>query len=587
MTYNWDLSHIYKSEDEYNSDLEKIQEYTIKLKTYEGRLENLDVLIEFLTLKDQARRVSSKLWVYASLSKDLDLSDPKSAERMAVLSDILSKLNDSYSFFLPELLTFSGEKFRQILRDERFSSYKRFFERLIEKKLHILSKEEEALLSKLGFLFGAPYDLYNSVKMVDIKYPTIHSPEGEEVKITFGTYNLARTHKDRDYRRRAFDALYGTLYNYKNTLGKTLYYEVQKNARLAQIRKFDSALDSALFNFEIPRKVYDNLLCGTIESLPALHKYIFLRKKALNLDKVTPYDLAVPLSFEDKKYTYEECCNLALKYLSILGEEYITVIKKAVTGGWIDVYEAPHKAPGGYQSGCFDTHPYILLNFDNTFNSLSTLVHELGHALHAYFCNNYCDYPNHSVSAFCAEIASITNEILLIKGLIKDSKDDDEKLYYLNKYADLLRNTAYSQMLYADFEKQIHEKVESGLALSAQSLGEIWANLNQKYYGPGFENPFYNKVGWAYILHFYLNFYTFNYALSICAANKAANNILNGDVEGYINFLKSGGKLSPVESVKQLGIDMADKNVVLDLYRDFENTINEIEEILNRKGDLD
>ncbi|MEZ0536630.1 oligoendopeptidase F [Caldicellulosiruptoraceae bacterium PP1] len=587
--YKWNLEDIYPTYDKWEQDFKTVQTtYIPKFKNYQGKLNNSKALLECLQLRDKMMRLTEKVYVYANMKADENQADNKVNEMRSRSETLYSNALASVSFIQPELLSLPEKTLKSYLSDKQLSEYKQYLDSVIKQKAHTLSKEGEELLANLSDLASSPKAIYDQLKLADMTFPKIKDEKGNEIQLSQGSYGRYLESKDRDFRKRAFEGIYSSFDKVKNTLAATLNAEVKKNIYFAKARKYNSALEAALDSEFIPRSVYDNLVKAVNNNVKYLHKYVDLRQKVLKVDKVHIYDMYVPLVENyEMNIPYEDAKKLILKGLNPLGKDYINNLQNAFDSRWIDVYETENKYSGGYQWGSYDTHPYILMNYDDTVDSMLTVAHELGHAMNAFYTNKTQKYINSNVPIFTAEVASTTNEFLMLNYMIKNAKSDDEKLYLLNSLIENIRGTVYTQVMYAEFEKTIHERVEKGEALSAETLNNIWKDLMVKYYGQNFEVDPLAPLWWSRIPHFYMNFYVYKYATSMAAANEIVKNLNNQkNIDKYIEFLKAGSSDYPINVLKKAGVDMTSTKPVDNLLQYFGQLVDEMEKILSKEGKL-
>ncbi|WAM37329.1 oligoendopeptidase F [Caldicellulosiruptor acetigenus] len=586
--YKWNLEDIYSSPEKWNEDLNKVLNYYIpKFQNYKGKLSDKNKLLECLKLRDEMMRIADKVYVYAHMKADENQADNKANEMRSKSETMYAQVSAAVSFIQPELLRLPEKTLKSYMQDKSFADYKMYLDAVLKQKPHTLSPEGEELLALAQDFAGSPYNIFTQLKYADLTFPKIKDDKGNEIQLTEASYGKYLESKDRDFRKRAFEGIYSSFDKVKNTLAATLTAEVKKNVFFAKARKYNSALEASLAQEFIPRSVYDNLIKAVNNNIKYLHKYVELRKKVLNLDKVHIYDMYVPLVANyEMNIDYEQAKNLILEGLKPLGNDYLKVLNIAFNNRWIDVFETENKYTGGYQWGAYDTHPYILMNYNNTMDSVLTLAHELGHAINSYYTNKTQKYINSNVPIFTAEVASTTNELLMINYLLKKAKSDDERLYLLNTLVENIRGTVYTQVMYAEFEKEIHERVEKGEALSAETLSDIWGSLMKKYYGDNFEVDKLATLWWARIPHFYMNFYVYKYATSMAAANEVVKNIEKGDTAKYIEFLKAGSSDYPINVLKKAGVDMTSTKPVDNLLTYFGQLVDEMEKILKKQGKI-
>lgn len=591
--YKWKLEHIYKSNADWEKDYRVVQKELLpKIAEYKGKLTGTSEVFECLKLGDQIGIIVDRLYVYACMSSDQNNADNAASELASRAESLNTASSEAQAFILPELLGKPVEVLeKDYISNPLFKDYKYYFTKLLAQKAHILSDVEEKILAMTGDMAASPEDIFAKATTADIEIPVMKDKEGNEFKLTRGRFSALLSDPDRAMRKEAFEKHFATYDKVKNTLAATLSAEVNKNVFNAKARKYNSALEAAVSgNNNIPVAVYDNLVKSVNNNLSYLHNYVSLRKKVMNVDKIHYYDMYTTL-VDDYEMTvkYEDAKKMVKEGLKPMGAEYGKLIDTAFANNWIDVYETENKTTGGYSWGSYDTHPYMLLNYNDTVDEMLTVAHEMGHSAHSYYTNSNQKYRNSNYPTFLAEVASTTNEFLMQEYMLKHTKNNQEKLYLINNMVENIRGSVYTQIMYAEFEKIIHEKVEAGEALSADSMNEIWGNLMEKYYGADFEVDPLVKLWWARIPHFYMDFYVYNYATGIAGAYPLSQGILKGEkgaVGKYMDFLKAGDSDYPVEILKRAGVDMTSTKPVDDLLKLFNELVNEMEKILKEEGKI-
>ena len=576
--YKWTIDEMYPSESDLNKDIDKVKELIDKLASYKGKLaESKSNLYEALHTSEDAGRILEKLYVYTHMKSHEDT-------RINDNQGISTELSMATSYMVPEIISMDEAKLNEYLQDEKLSFYKKYVDEILRVKPHTLSEREEEILAAASDLTAIPENVYDMMSYADMQFPEIEDEEGKKVKLTHANFSLFLISKDRRDRKDAFEGLYSVYEQYRNTFASTLYGGVKSEIFYAKMRKYESALQGSLFNDDISVDVYENLIKSVSENIPALDKYIDLKKKFLGLDEIHMYDLYVPLTGDfDMKITYEEAKEIILEALKPMGEEYLSHIKDAFENGWIDVYENEGKQGGAYSWGCYDSKSYILMNYHDDLNSLFTLIHELGHSMHSTYSKSTQDYLYSSYKIFVAEVASTLNELLLINYLLKKSNSKEEKIYLLNYYLEQFRTTVYRQTMFAEFEKIVHETVEGGEPLTAEGFTNIYYKLNEKYYGKSCVVDEQIGLEWARIPHFYSNFYVYKYATGFSAASALSKQILEeGEtaVSRYKEFLKSGGSDYPLNQLRAAGVDMEKKESVDEALSVFADLVDELEKEL-------
>ncbi|MTI68602.1 MAG: oligoendopeptidase F [Firmicutes bacterium] len=588
--YKWDLEDIYENDEAWEKDYKKLEEMILSIDEYKGKLnESGETLLKALKLKDKAYRLVEKLYVYANMKSDENTANEKYLSLADRAVKIYVKLETKLSFMNPEILEISKKKIDKFFRKEDdLEVYKFYIENLFRSKEHSLTAAEERILALSGEMASTPDNIYNIFDNRDRKLAKIKNENGEEVTLTPGTYSKMLDSTNRDLRKRAFEGEFNSYKDYINVLATNLSGEVKKNIFYAKSRKYDSALEAALSPDNIEPEVYENLLKAVNNKLEPLHKYVSLRKKLLGIeDKVHYYDMYVNMvPSVSSDIDYEDAKGMVSEALQPLGDEYISDLNKGFDNGWIDVYETQNKRSGAYAWGGYDTHPYVLLNYNGTLNNVSTLAHEMGHALNSYYSNEKQPYITADYPTFTAEVASTTNEALMLDYLIKNAESKKEKMYLINSYLEQIRGSIYTQLMYAEFEKIIHDKAEAGVSLNASTLNETWGNLMKKYYGEDFAVDELVKLWWARIPHFYMNFYVYKYATGLSAGITLSDQIVNDGNEArenYLEFLAAGGSDYPVELLKNAGVDMSTTEPVEKALDKFDELVDEFEVLLNEE----
>lgn len=559
----WRLEDIYENNELWEADLKKVSQLAEKAATYEGKLaQSGAMLLEGLTARDEMDSLAEKLFVYARMRRDEDNANSTYQSMVDRCSMVFTQIFAAIAFFLPELTEISPEKLDAFMKEAPgLEPYRFTFEKIQHNKEHVLSPKEETLMAQVGEISDAGGDIFGMFNDADIKFGTVKDEEGKEVTLTKGSYMTMMDCKDRRVRKDAFDTLYKTYESMRNTLAAMYGANVKSDKFYATVRKYNSALEASLHGNNIDVSVYDNLIATINANLPKLDEYLKVRKRALGLDELHMYDLYVPMVSEvEKKYTFEEAKEIVLKALAPLGEQYVADVRAAFDSGWIDVYENEGKTGGAYAWGCYKTHPYVLLNFQGTIDSVFTLAHEMGHAMHTFYSNKKQHYATSTYTLFVAEVASTVNETLLIQYMLQHTEDKKERAYLLNHYLEEFRGTVFRQVMFAEFEKLTHAKVEGGEALTTDWLCETYYGLNEKYFGRQVCVDKAIAIEWARIPHFYRSFYVYQYATGFSAATALATAVLKEGapaVERYLAFLASGGSKYPLDLLKDAGVDLS------------------------------
>lgn len=583
----WKLEDIFETDEAWEQEMVKLQEEIPKIEQYQGKLgESAENLYEVLQLQDHLSERLGKLFTYAHMRYDQDTTNSFYQRLNAQAESILTIASSKMSYIVPEILSIDEAKLKSFMKEEQgLQGYQKTLDEITRQRPHILSEREEAILAEASEPMGATAQTFSMLNNADLTFPTIKDENGEEVEVTHGRYIRFMESKDRSVRQAAFKAMYETYGKFQHTFASTLSGNIKKDNFFAKIRNYDSARQAALDNNNIPEEVYDHLVEAVNEKLPLLHRYIKLRKKVLGLKELHMYDLYTPLVQDvDMKITYDKAQDYVLKGLAPLGNDYLSVIKKAYEGRWIDVEENKGKRSGAYSSGSYGTNPYILLNWQNNVNDTFTLAHELGHSVHSYYTRKNQPFRYGNYSIFVAEVASTCNEALLNNYLLNNLEDEKQRLYLLNHFLEGFRGTVFRQTMFAEFEHTIHLKQQQGEALTAEKLTEIYYDLNKKYYGEEVVSDQEIGLEWARIPHFYYNYYVYQYATGYSAATALSQHILDkkdGAVEKYIDFLKAGSSDYPIEVLKKAGVDMSSKQPILDALQVFDEKLQQLEKMLS------
>ena len=568
--YKWDLTKIYKDEKEWQKDFDDVKEEILKVTSYKDSfLSNGKKLYEYLKYDEEVSRKLEKIYYYAHLNYDADTLDEKYKVMKNKVSDLFTKYNELSSFVVPEILKLEEEKLNTFYKDEeKLEDYRFSIENIYRFKNHTLDEEKEKMLSNLSKCLSNPEETYEALTDSDFEYDYITDEKGNKVKFNESNYSLFIKSKDRGVRKKAFEMLHNKYKKYIRTITSTYKGEVENNVVLAKIRNYDSAISASLFSDNVSIDIYDDL-----------------KKEILSLDRLHMYDTYVEIIDKvDKKYSFDEAKEIVIDALSVLGDKYISNLKKAFDEKWIDIYHSKGKRSGAYSSGNFDVNPYVLLNFEGTLNDVSTLAHELGHSMHTYLSCKNNPYQYSSYEIFVAEVASTVNELLLANYMLKNSKNKDEKLAIINHILDLYKATLYRQTMFAEFERETHKLREKGEVLTSDLLSNMYYDLVKKYFGPNVLCDDLIRYEWARIPHFYYNFYVYKYATGISAASYIVDGILNnkeGALENYINFLKTGGSMYPLDELKIAGVNLNSKSVILSAIKTFEKYLKEFKDIYN------
>ncbi|TWT12410.1 oligoendopeptidase F [Streptococcus sp. sy004] len=583
--YTWDLSTIFPTDQAWEDAYTELTKDVEAATEFAGHLlDSSQSLLEITkSYMDLSRRLE-KLYVYAHMKNDQDTTVAYYQELEAKANGLYSKYGQVFSFYEPEFMTLSQERYDEFLKEAPgLKKYHHYFERLFKRKPHVLSQVEEELLAGASEIFGAAGETFGVLDNADIRFPYVKDEDGEEVELTHGNYISLLESKDRQVRKDAYEALYSTYEQFQHTYAKTLQTNVKVQNFKAKSRCFSSAREAALAANFIPESVYDTLVEAVNHHLPLLHRYIKLRQQVLGLSDLKMYDLATPLSSDEQKITYEEALAKSEEVLAIFGKDYSDRVKRAFSERWIDVHVNKGKRSGAYSGGSYDTNAFMLLNWQDNLDNLYTLVHETGHSLHSTFTRENQPYVYGDYSLFLAEIASTTNENILTETLLKEAKTDKERFSILNNYLDGFRGTVFRQTQFAEFEHAIHLADQNGEVLTSDYLNTLYADINEKYYGLKKEDNHYIQYEWARIPHFYYNYYVYQYATGFAAASYLAEKIVHGsqeDKDKYLDYLKAGNSDYSMNVIAKAGVDMTTVDYLNAAFKVFEARLIELEELV-------
>lgn len=582
--YQWNLGDIYASDEVWEQKLEEVKAKIAELTSFKGKLGDENELKKFLKLERDISCEAEKLYCYAKMSRDQDNGDVKYVALCDKAYSLLINLEAETSFVTPELSKLDDETLLALSEKEEFADNSLTFKEIVRNKAHLLSENEEKILALTGEMANSYDTIFTMLDDVDMKFDAVTMPDGTKEELSHGRYGLFLQDKDRELRRQAYESMYNAHIANINTLTAIYSSSVKKDIFYARVRNFPSTIEGELYSGNIPLSVYDGLVDTVNASLPVLHRYVELRKRILKTDDLKMYDMYVPVvDADDKKYTYEEGCELAKKALAPLGEEYVALLERAFNENWIDVYENKGKTSGAYSWGAYGTHPYMLLNYQDRLDDVFTLVHEAGHSMHSYYSDASLPYEKAQYRIFVAEVASTVNEVLLLKYMLKNTDDEKTRAYLLNHFLEQFRTTVFRQTMFAEFERESHRMAENGESLTVESLNKVYGDLNRKYYSSAVDTDKYIETEWARIPHFYRAFYVYQYATGFSSAVAIADMILKEGapaVERYIKFLSSGGSDFPVELLKIAGVDLSKPDAIVSGMKVFEDTLDEFERIM-------
>lgn len=562
--YKWNLEDMFASDELWEEEYEQTKELCNKIASYQGKLtESAATLLAYFQDTDEANYHLERIYVYANERYHQDTAVSQYQGYASRADSLMVMAESSSAFAEPEILEVSEETIDAFYKEQpELLKYQRAIDEILRKKAHTLSKEEEKILADAGEIAVGPENIFSMFNNADIRFPAIKDTEGNELPVSHGTFIQLMENKDRNIRKQAFESMYHTYQQFGNTVASIFTSHLKQEHFFAKTKKYDSVRAMHLDQGNIPEGVYDNLIETVHKHLPAMHRYMAERKKLLGVDELHMYDLYTPLIDDyDKKYTYEEAKETVLKGLAPMGEEYLSILKEGLSGGWIDVYENENKRSGAYSWGAYGTHPYVLLNHKDNLNSVFTLAHEMGHAIHTYYSNKTQPITYSGYLIFVAEVASTCNEALLMQYLMKNAADEKERRYLINHQLEEFRTTLFRQTMFAEFEQIVHKKTADGEALTQEALNKIYHDLNVLYYGPDVVVDEEIDYEWMRIPHFYTSFYVYQYATGYSAATAFSKLILEGGqpaVDRYVtNFLCGGCSKDPIELLKNAGVDMS------------------------------
>ena len=577
IKYQWAIEDIYSSVSDWENDYKKVLTEA-DFSEFKGKLNQKESFLSCMKKQEDVIRIFEKLSVYAMMLHDVNTKDSFADSLYSKTMSLGVKISSATAFVMPELTALDSSVLESYINDIDLAEYDYFLKTVLNEKAHVLSEAEEKLLAESGETLAGFKDIFTKIDNADINFGVIKR-NGEKIKITHGTYGVILHGEDRLLRRKTFEQYYKAYEGLINTISSTYYGNVKKNVFIARARKYKSVLDMALVGEDVDRSVYDNLIKSVNQALPTLHEYVKEKKRLSGYKKFYMYDMYAPtVPDAEMKLGYEEAYDLVVQGLEPLGKEYQALLRKAKDERWLSVYETDGKRSGAYSVAVYDTHPYVLLNYQKTTHDVFTIAHEMGHSIHSYFSNKTQPYAKADYKIFVAEVASTVNEVLLVNYLIKNAKDVKLKKYLLSYLLEMIRTTLFRQTQFSEFEEFAHGQVENGEPLTKESMSAKYFELNKKYYGDGVEDDEYIKYEWARIPHFYRAFYVYKYATGIISALSIADRILEEGqtaVDDYFKFLSSGGSDSPVELLKIAGVDLTTDKPFERAFKRFSKTLEE------------
>lgn len=582
--YKWSVKDLYSSDELWNNDYEKALKSTQEKSSFEGcMMDSADTLADALSESEKDDYITERLYVYAFMRYYEDTSDGTYQQMSGKAQMLAVKMSEKYSFLVPEIMAADDDKVARFLDSDKIKPYRHLLCDMLAKKEHTCSQKEEKLLAMASQMADSPSDIFSKFNNADVKFGKVHDEHGDEKELTSAGFSVFMESRDRNVRKEAFYALYRQYKSYINTLAASYYGNVKQAVFFANARNYESTLQMYLSGSFIPESVYTNLIDTVNNNLDKMHDYVSLRKKTLGVDELHFYDIYAPLTSDyTVKVSYENAKETVLDALKILGDDYVSQVKKGYESGWVDVYENDGKRSGAFSWGAYGTHPYIFLNYTETLNDIFTLIHETGHAMHTYYSNETQPYTYAGYKIFVAEVASTCNEVILIDYLLKHSRSDEEKKYLYGHYLEQFKGTLFRQTMFAEFEMITHRMAQDGEVLNAESLCGTYKKLNEKYFGKDMVIDEEIAYEWARIPHFYTPFYVYQYATGFSAAVAIATKIINGDKEvlhGYREFLKGGSSMHPIELLSLCKIDMSKPDVIQDALNVFGSLIEDFKKI--------
>ena len=583
--YTWNLTDIFKTKEEFEKEIEKLNKMLNEIKTYQGKLSNSsENIYQCYRNYEKALEYYEKIYAYGMLKFHLDMANSENIKLFKRCEGIGTEFEKTTSFITPEITDIDTDLLLKYLdENNELKRYERLIKEIIEKKAHILSKEEENLLANYSEIFNNSENTYDILTNTEFKFGKIKDENGKEHEMTDSNYTIFLKSKNENVRKQAFDLMYKKYKEFLNTIGELYISRVKQDTITAKLRKYSSSLEKAVENDDSNLKVYNSLINAVHNEMSANHEFIKLKKELLKKDEMHIYDVYInPIEVQDDDISFDDAKNEVIRALQVLGEEYINKLNEAFNNRWIDVYPKSNKRGGAYSMGVYGVHPFVLDNFVGKKRDVSTIAHELGHSMHSYYSNKTQNVIDANYTIMVAEIASTTNEILLAKYQINNETDKNKKAEIIYELLEMIRATLFRQAMFAEFEKNVHEKIENGNVLSSEDLSEIYYKLNEEYFGKDCIIDEQIKYEWARIPHFYTPFYVYKYATGISAAIIIATNILAGKegyVEKYIDMRKQGCTKKAVELLKMVDVDLEDINTykgAINFYRELTKELKKL-----------
>ena len=584
--FEWKFTDIYKTKEDYKEDIKKVKEKLEEIVQYRGKLkDSSENIYKCYKIYEEIVEMDCKIYAYGMLQYHRNMTNQEAVELFKEAEELDNKIDEKTAFMVPELTDMDTATLEKYMKEDKsLQRYSRRINEILENKKHILSKEIEEVLSKFSDTFNGCENAYSVLTNAEIKFPSIKDSDGNELEVNEAEYSKLLENKDREVRRKGATTLVSEYGKYINTITELYLNTVKQDTKIAKLRNYKSSLEKAVIDDEATVKVYETLLKTINEHIGINHEYTSLKKKLLNLPDIHMYDMSInPFNQTDTTMDIEDAEELVLKALAPLGTEYVNKLKEAFNSNWMDAYLSPNKRGGAYNMPVYGVHPYVLLNYTGTNFDVSSIAHEFGHAMHSYYSDKNQNVLEHSYTLLLAEIASTVNEILLAQYRLENSTDKQEKIALLYDRIETVKSTLFTQAMFAEFEQEVHSRIENEEILNAEKLGNIYVNLCRKYYGEDLVIDEYNKYNWTRVHHFFRCFYVYKYATGISCAIDIASRILAGEeglVEKYINMLKMGGSKKSLDILKTVGIDLEDSGTYENALKFYKNDIEKLEELI-------
>ena len=591
--YKWNLSDIYENYEKWNEDLEKMEKIQKELVKFKGKFDNEDKLLEFLKKQEESEKIAYKLYRYPQLARDLDSSDKEATENMQKIQFLFAKMGTELSWVNPELIE-NRENIEKWIQKKEFSDYRFGLENLFRLQSHVLNEDKSKLLSYYSSYFSAPRSIYSEITVTDVDWPLIKLNNGKEIQATAANYSkVVSTNRNQEDRKLIFENYYGVFEKRKNTIAAIYNSILQKNIASSKAYNYKSFLSSALEDNNIPEDIYLNLINTAKENTAPLKRYIKLRKEILGLSEYHNYDGSINLVKFDKEYEYDDAKKIVLNSIEPLGKDYTKKMENAISQGWLDVFETQGKRSGAYSAGVYGVHPYMLLNYNKTLDSVFTLAHELGHTLHTLYSQENQPFSTSDYTIFVAEVASTFNERLLLDYMLEKTQDPTEKIALLEQEIRNVTGTFYFQALLADYEYQAHKLAETGQPITADVLSKITEDLFYTYYGDEIEKDELLSIFWSRVPHFFNSpFYVYQYATCFASSAILYDKVIKDEDENarkkalkrYIELLSSGGNDFPMNQLKKAGVDLSKKSTIEAVSKQLDGLLDKLENEIKKKN---